>query len=359
MPTSATSPSSASAGPAVGSTRKRAGLRRILIAALLAVSLATVACGGDDGDREPGNRLLVVTTVSPITSLVENIGGTRIDLHGLIPEGVNSHTYEPPASEFRVIADADLIILNALGLEERTLELAEANKKDGAVILALGDEVITPEEYKFDSSFPESGGKPNPHVWPNPAHTMDYVTAIHDKLVELDGANEDYYDANSSELTARLELLDQQMRVAAQTVPVENRRLLTYHDSWAYWAERYGFEVVGAIQPSDLSEPSVRDIADLVEQIKQQDLPAFFGSEVFPTGVLETIAAESGANYVGALLDDDLPGEPGDPEHTYLGLMVQNMRIMIPALGGDATPMDRVQTGLVFADGPGTADYPP
>jgi hypothetical protein len=83
-----------------------------------------------------------------------------------------------------------------------------------------------------------------------------------------------------------------------------------------------------------------------------------FGSEVFPSDVLETIASESGAEYVDDLRDDDLPGEPGDDLHSYIGLMVENMRIMIPALGGDASPMDTVDTALVFTDGPSPAEYP-
>lgn len=316
------------------------------------------ACGGDDdGGGAAEGKLKVITTVSPITSIVENIGGTAIELEGVIPEGVNSHTFEPPPSVVGDIEDADLIIMNGLKLEEPTLELAESNKKGDAVILLLGDEAITPEEYKFDFSFPRDEGRPNPHTWPNPELATEYATLVHDKLVEMDGANKDYYDANFTAFKRRLERLDQQMRVAAQTVPEANRKLLTYHDSWAYWADRYGFTVIGAIQPSDFSEPSAKEVADLVEQVKQEDVPAIFGSEVFPSDVLETIADETGASYVDDLRDDDLPGEPGDEDHSYLGLMVNNMRIMIPALGGDASPMDIVDTSLVF-DEESTAKYP-
>jgi ABC-type Zn uptake system ZnuABC Zn-binding protein ZnuA len=337
--------------------------RFALFAALtLIVSLAVFnACedgGNGDGGGGDGDRLRVLSTVSPITSIVENIGGTRIDLEGLIPEGVNSHTFEPPVSDVTKIADADLIILNGLQLEEPTLELAEANKKDDAQILILGDNTITPEEYKFDFSFPESEGMPNPHLWPNPRLTATYADLIHEKLVEMDPDNADYYDANHEELAARLDALDEAMAEATQTVPEGNRRLLTYHDSWAYWAELYGFTVVGAIQPSDFAEPSAREVADLIDQIKEEEIPAVFGSEVFPSPVLEQIADESGAEYIDDLRDDDLPGEPGDDLHSYIGLMVQNMGIMLPALGGDAAALDDVDPGLVFDDGPSGADYP-
>ncbi len=331
--------------------------RSIMILALAALLTASLAACGDDDDSNGDKRLQVVTTVSPITSIVENIGGTAIDLEGVIPEGVNSHTFEPPPSVVGTIEDADLIILNGLQLEDPTLELAEANKKDDAVILLLGDETLTEDEYKFDFSFPRDEGKPNPHLWPDPTLVMEYATLVHDKLVDLDPDNKDYYGANFTTLMDRLEDLDQQMSVAAQTVPEENRKLLTYHDSWAYWADNYGFTVIGAIQPSDFSEPSAKEVADLIDQVKKESVPAIFGSEVFPSDVLENIAGETGAQYVDDLRDDDLPGEPDDEGHSYLGLMVNNMRIMIPALGGDASPMDRVDTGLIF-EGKSTAKYP-
>jgi ABC-type Zn uptake system ZnuABC Zn-binding protein ZnuA len=334
-------------------------VNRYLVATGAVALLVSAACGGGDsaGGEETG-RLQVVSTVAPITSIVENVGGTKIDLEGVVPEGTNSHTYEPPPSIVGKIEDADLIILNGLKLEEPTLELAEANKKDSADILLLGDRAVDESDYKFDFSFPESGGKPNPHVWPNPMLTKEYASLVNDKLAQMDPANAGYYEANYDALAGRLDSLAGAMEQAAATVPEQNRKLLTYHDSWAYWAPDYGFTVVGAIQPSDFSEPSASEVADLVDQIKAEDLPAVFGSEVFPSDVLETIANETGAEYVDDLRDDDLPGDPGDEEHSYLGLMVQNMRIMIPALGGDAAAMDGVETGPVFTDGDSGAEYP-
>lgn len=339
----------------------RSSLRHLSRAVLLGAVLAAVAllgaCSSDDSSQPGDTRLRVVTTVSPITSLVENVGGTKIRLEGLIPEGVNSHTYEPAVSVARSISNADLIILNGLDLEDPTLEMAKANKKSSAQILILGDATITPEQYKFDFSFPRSDGHPNPHLWPDPVLALKYAQLAHDKLVEMDPANAAYYDTNFSVLKQRLELLDQKTREAASTVPVANRKLLTYHDSWAYWADRYGFTVVGAIQPSDFSEPSSRDVADIINQIKAEKVPAIFGSEVFPSPILRQIANETGAKFIDELADDDLPGDPGDSLHSYIGLMVNNMRIMIPALGGNASAMDQVPTGLVFTDGKSPAKY--
>jgi ABC-type Zn uptake system ZnuABC Zn-binding protein ZnuA len=336
----------------------------VLIACFVLAALVAACAGGDNaGDGNDRNEprdepLKVVTTVAPITSLAENIGGTKIELEGIVPEGVNSHTFEPPPSVVRTIADADVIIMNGLQLEEPTLELAEANKKADTPVLLLGDNTITPEEYRYDFSFPESGGKPNPHLWPEPTLAAEYAALIRDQLVQLDPANEEYYNENFTGLRSRLEHLDEQIRIAVQTVPQEDRKLLTYHDSWAYWADRYGVDVIGAIQPSDFSEPSASEVADLIDQVRAENLPAIFGSEVFPSDVLETIAAETGAEYVDDLRDDDLPGDPGDDAHSYVGLMKQNMEIMIPALGGDAASIALVDPSLVFDDGDSTASYP-
>ena len=336
------------------------------IAAALAAGLllaASSACSGDAGadlaPTAPDDRstLRVVATVSPITSIVESVGGTRINLEGIVPEGVNSHSYEPAPSVAALISRADLIVANGLFLEEPTIELAEANHRPGSVILTLGDRTITRDEWKFDFSFPDSGGHPNPHLWPDPHLALRYAELVRDALTDLDPDGAQEFAANYEVFGERIAALDEAIRAAVETVPAANRRLLTYHDSWAYFAERYGLEVVGAAEPSDFSEPNAREVADLIDQLRELEVPVIFGSEVFPSQVLEQVAAETGVAYVDDLRDDDLPGAPGDPGHSYLGLMVQNMRIMIPALGGSAAPFDAVDTSPT-SGGVSTARYP-
>jgi ABC-type Zn uptake system ZnuABC Zn-binding protein ZnuA len=337
----------------------------------VAVAATLSACGDDDNGNDGGNtpatnattsngdgdRIKIVTTVAPITSLAENIAGTAADVEGIVPEGTNSHTFEPEPSVARLLSEADIIFANGLRLEEPTFELAEANKRAETEVVQLGDMTITESEWKFDFSFPEADGDPNPHLWPNVPHAARYAEIIHEKLVALDPDNKTTYDANYAELRRRLDALDDAIAVAAATVPEANRKLLTYHDSWAYWAETYGFTVIGAVQPSDFSEPSPSEVADLIEQVRSQDVPAVFGSEVFPSDTLETIADESGAEYIDDLRDDDLPGESGDDRHSYIGLMLTNMEIMLPALGGNVDALQEIDAGLVFS-GESTAKYP-
>lgn len=299
------------------------------------LALALAACS--PAAPASNEKLNVVSTVSPITNLIYNIGGDRINLIGIVPEGVNSHTFEPAPSDAKKLAEADLIFVNGLHLEEPTLQLAEANQKDGAEIILLGEQTIMPDQYVYDFSFPKEAGSPNPHLWPSPLHALRYGEIARDALVRRDAANADYYRANYDKLAARIEALDRAIRDTIASIPPENRKLLTYHDSWAYFAPVYGMTVIGAIQPSDFAEPSAQDVAGLITQIKQEKVPAIFGSEVFPSPVLEQIARETGAAYVADLRDDDLPGRPGDRNHSYVGLMVENLRIMAEALGGDPT----------------------
>ena len=333
----------------------------LLALACAAEPAAAPAVAGPDPTPAPGGganpTLNVVATVSPITSIVENIGGARINLQGVVPEGVNSHTFEPAPSVAAILSAADLIFLNGLFLEEPTLKMARANLKNGAAIISLGDQTVTRAEWRFDFSFPEAAGHPNPHLWPDPILAQRYAAIVRDRLSAHDPDNAPYYHANYDAFAARIASLDAAVKAAVATIPPENRKLLTYHDSWAYFADRYGLTVIGAVQPSDFSEPSAREVADLIRQIKSENIPALFGSEVFPSAIMQTIAAESGAAYIDELSDDDLPGAPGDPRHSYLGLAVANLQIMLPALGGDPSPLDNLDLSPVFA-GPSHAVYP-
>lgn len=331
-----------------------------LLAAFIAVSLSLIAflaaCNEKDGQpAEPVSKTLnVVTTVAPLTSMVENIAGDRVHLTGIIPEGMNSHTFEPIPSDSRLLAEADVIFLSGLDLEIPTQKLATATKKRGTEIILLGNRILTQKDYLYDFSFPKDLGHPNPHLWLNPLYTIEYAPIIRDELIRLDPKNRETYQKNATAYLKRLKALDQAIAEAVQTIPERNRRLLTYHDSWPYFARHYGFQVIGAVQPSDFSDPSPREVARLIDQIRKEKVPAVFGSEVFPSKVLEQIAREAHTRYIDKLRDDELPGSPGDPRHSYIGMMLYNLRIMVEALGGSAQALERIDPTPV---GGSHADY--
>ena len=323
-------------------------MRVIATATLLAVigvnAAGVVAATGS----EEVDRLLVATTVAPITSIVANIVGDRVDIVGIVPEGTNSHTFEPQPSVAELLSTADVLYLNGLQLEEPTRELAEANLADDAEIVELGEQTISEDEYRYDFSFPEEGGKPNPHLWTNPPMALRYAEIVRDDISARDPDNADYYAANYDAFAELIGELDAAMRESFATVPA--RKLLTYHDAYAYFADEYDWEVIGAIQVSDFEDPTPREVADLIEQVENAGVPAIFGSEVFPSPVLEQIGREADVEYVDVLRDDDLPGEPGDAEHSWLGLMLFDYITMVSALGGDASALEAVEVSNVAPD---------
>ena len=320
----------------------------------LFIALAGSACGsGDEAAADDPAKPNVVTTVSPLTSIVANVVGDQAEVRGLVPEGVNSHTFEPPPSAARALARADVVFINGLQLEDPTRALAEANLKGDAEVVELGDGTISPDQYVYDFSFPREEGKPNPHLWTNPPHAKEYARIVHDTMSRRDPGSAAEYGANYERFAAKVDELDAALRVASATVP--KRELLTYHDAYAYFAREYGWRVIGAIQVSDFEEPTPREVAALIQQVRQVGVPAIFGSEVFPSPVLAQIGAETGVRYVDKLRDDDLPGRPGDPDHSWVGLMKFNFVTMVEALGGDASALQAVQ---VADAAPDRAVYP-
>lgn len=297
---------------------------------------------GRAGAEAPSKRLNVVTTVAPITNIVKNVGGDRIDLHGIVPEGTDSHTFEPAPSDIQYLAKADLLIFNGLHLEVPTEKLALANKKKEAKVLKLGDNTVSQKEWVFDFSFPESEGSPNPHLWLNVAHAMRYAELVRDALGSLDPQGKEHYQKRATEYLSRLKQLDEAVTKTMATIPAKNRKLLTYHDSWAYFCPRYGCKVIGAIQPSSFSQPSPKDVARLIDQLRAEQVPAIFGSEVFPSKVLNQIGKEAGVRFISTLRDDDLPGEADAPEHTYIGMTLENLRTMAGTLGGSADALKSI-----------------
>lgn len=328
-----------------------------VITSVVTVALTTAAAlaGCSGGQPDASGKLLVATTVSPITSIAANVAGDRAAVEGIVPEGTNSHTFEPAPQVAALLSEADVVLVNGLQLEEPTKDLAEANMKDGAVLVEIADQVIPESDWIYDFSFPEEDGQPNPHLWTDPLYAKKYAQVIADTLSDADPDNAAYYQANANAFGAEADLLADALRADQATVPHGNLKLLTYHDAYAYFARDFGWDVIGAVQPKNFEDPTPQEVAGIIDQVRSTGVPTIFGSEVFPSSVLEEIGRATGARYEDTLRDDDLPGEPGDPEHSWLGLMRYDYMTMIEGLGGTTDNLEKVEVADVAPD---QAEYP-
>ena len=304
-----------------------------LLAAGCGLLLFSVSSASPPAETAPLCR--VVTSVAPIADLVRQVGGPDAEVVQLIPDGRDAHTFDPAPSVAREFSRCDGVIFNGLDLEDALLKMARANVPARAPVLLLGEAVIPPEDWIIDRGFSQG----NPHVWLNVVYARRYVEAIRDALEKADPSHAVGFRARAEKFLKQLSRLDEAILSAVQTIPPQHRKLVTYHDSWSYFGRRYGLAVIAAIQPVSFLEPSAQEIAAIVRQIRESGVPAIFGSEVFPSPMLEMLGRETGARYVDALRDDVLPGEPGSPAHSYVGMMVENARVMVAALGGDTTPL--------------------
>ena len=289
----------------------------------------------------------MVTTVSPITNIVQNIGGEAVSVTGIVPEGTNSHTFEPAPSDAALMEDADIVFMNGLHLEEPTRELADANLADDAPLVQLGDMTIGPEEYIFDCELPRRKAATRTRTCGRtPCTRCATPRSSTDELSALDPDEASTYERNYEAFAARIDELDALVREVTASVPPENRKLLTYHDSFPYFAREYGWQIVGAVQPSDFADPTPQEVASLIDQIEAEGIPAIFGSEVFASPVLEQIAAETGR----ALRRRPARRRPAGrdrvtPTHSYFGLMVFDYTTFMSALGGDVDAFDEFDVG--------------
>ena len=329
--------------------------RGLFLLPVLALGLAACSGGSASPSSAPVARLIVATTVSPITSIAAAVAGNLADIEGIIPEGTNSHTFEPEPGTAVLLSRADIVLINGLKLEDPTADLAKSNLKDGAKIIEIGTNALPESDWIYDFSFPKEEGKPNPHLWTDPKYAVIYAQEIRDAFSAADPKNAAAYAKNADAFIAQANALADALRKDQATVPNGNLKLVTYHDAYAYFARDFGWTVVGAIQPKNFSDPTPQEVAQLIEQVKAEGVKVIFGSEVFPSKVLEEIGAEAGVRYEDSLRDDDLPGAPGEAEHSWLGLMRYDYATMIRGLGGTTTNLDALNVTPAVPD---SATYP-
>lgn len=315
------------------------------LATIAVVALIATGCGGAD-DAPPQGALSVVVSDPPLADLVARVAGSGVAVTSVVPMGADGHTYEPRPEDARKLAKADVYIENGLNLNNVVSSFARSSYPNGTPHYALAD-VIPPAEVLATDTAAQVAAHGhahnfNAHFWPDPVYATAYVNRIAQIMARVDPAGAAGYQERAAALVGQLQSLDAAFAAAIATIPEANRKMVVYHDSWSYFGRRYGLPVIGAIQPTDFSEPSAAELRRTIDEVRAARVPAFFGSEVFPSDVLKAIEEESGAKYVADLSDDALPGKPGAPEHSYAGMMVANVRAIVTALGGNASGLDTV-----------------
>lgn len=284
-----------------------------------------------------GERLRVVATTSIVADVVANIGGDRIALTTLVPLGADPHSFQPTPQDMAALVDAHVIFANGFGLEAFLKPLTES--PDIARRVVYVSEGITPLQHEHDEAHDEEAHEEahgeegsDPHTWFDPNNVTVWACNIRGALIALDPAHASAYRANAQAYIARLEELDAWIREQVAQIPPSNRKLVTDHTAFTYFAARYGFEQVGAVFSgySTLSSPSARELAALEDAIRAQGVRAVFVGKTVNPALAQRVAQDTGVRlvflYTGSL------GESGSPAATYLGMMRYNVSAIADAL---------------------------
>nr|WP_244438265.1 metal ABC transporter substrate-binding protein [Afipia birgiae] len=293
-----------------------------MIIAALALSVAPVSA-----QQANGGPLSVVATFSILGDFARNVGGDRVSVTMLVGPNSDTHVYTPTPSDAKEITDAKLVIVNGLGLEGWLPRLIKSSGSKAATVVATRGIATR----KIENGHDHGPGDADPHAWQSVLNAKTYVANIRDALTAVDPAGADAYRANAAAYLARLDALDREIREALAKIPPERRSVISTHDAFGYFAAAYGIKFIAPQGVSTESEPSARDIAAIITQIKRQKIPAVFLENVSDPRLMRRIAAETGANIGGTLYSDSLTDEKG-PAPTYIDMVRHNIKALTSAL---------------------------
>jgi zinc/manganese transport system substrate-binding protein len=304
--------------------------RWVAVATGLVAVLIAGCAGGDrsagSGAGAQGATLDVVATTTQVADFARVVGGDRVRVTSLIKPNVDAHDYEPSPADIDAVARADVVLKNGAGLEEWLDDTISSSGFAGPVVDTSQGVALRQEE----------GGEPDPHIWQNPRNAELMVATVERALAQAEPAGAARFQTNLTAYTRQLQTLDTE--VARQIDSLANKKLVTNHDAFGYYIDRYGLEFVGSIIPSfdTAAELSGRDIRDLVAKIEQTKVKAIFSETSLPPRTAETIAREAGVKVVegeDALYGDSL-GPPGSDGDTYLKMIRHNTATIVGNLSG-------------------------
>jgi len=266
-------------------------------------------------------RLNVVASFSILADLVGNVGGDKVNVTSLVGPNGDIHVFAPAPSDAKTVGAVKLLIINGLGLEGWLPRLVQSSGSKATIVIASNG--ITPLKHGSDA---------DPHAWQSVANAKIYVANIRDALAAADTADAQDFRTDADRYLAKLDALDAEVRAAVAKIPPERRKVISTHNAFGYFASAYGIEFIAPSGVSTENEPSARDIAAIIRQIKAEKIPAVFLENISDDRLIRRIAAETGAKVGGTLYSDSLTGEKG-PAPTYIDLVRHNIKALTNALG--------------------------
>lgn len=294
--------------------------RRGMIA--VAAGLTALVTAGPAAAQE---KLKVLATFSILGDLVRNVGGDRVEVATLVGPNSDAHVYAPAPADAKKVADAKVVLTNGLGYEGWMGRLLKASGTKAPVAIATKGV----KERKAQDSHGHGGA--DPHAWQSVANVKVYVANIRDALIAADPAGKSAYEANAAAYLGKLDALDQEVKAAVSAIPTDRRRIITTHDAFGYFQQAYGVTFIAPQGVSTEAEPSARDVARIITQVKKQKIPAVFLENITDPRLMERIAQETGARVGGKLYSDALTDDKGDAPN-YIELMRHNVKQIAAAL---------------------------
>jgi zinc/manganese transport system substrate-binding protein len=293
------------------------GRRRLL---LLSICLTLAIASTPSRAQAPRDPVKVVASFSILGDFVKNVGGDRVDVTTLVGPDGDVHVYTPAPADARKIAGAKLLVINGLGLEGWLPRLLQASHGKAPILNATDG--IAPLRL---------GSVSDPHAWQSVANAKRYVVNIRDALVAASPADAGVFRKNAETYLERLDALDREVTQSVAQIPQSRRKVISTHDAFGYFAQRYGIQFIAPLGVSTESEASAKDIAGIVAQIRAEKIPAVFLEKMSDPRLIRQIAAETGARIGGTLYSDSLTDEKGDAP-TYIDMVRHNIKVLMSAL---------------------------
>lgn len=312
--------------------RTKKSLAPKLMALFLFISISALISGcGDPAASSSDGKLKITTTTGMIADIAKQVGGSHVEVTGLMSAGVDPHLYKASQGDIRKLDQADVIFYNGLHLEGKMVEIFE-NMAKKKTITAVSDPI--------DRSILRSGKIMNteydPHIWFDVRLWMKATAAVRDTLVKQDQAHAEDYKKNADAYLKQLDQLHQDVTKQISMIPESNRVLVTAHDAFGYFGDAYHLKVMGLQGISTASEAGTKDVTDLRDYLVENRIKAVFIESSVPRKAIDAViqgAREKGHEIkIGGELFSDAMGKDGTPEGTYIGMVRHNVNTIVNAL---------------------------